>query len=113
MHPKALLEACAELVGQALKLDHPADSVVSRFFRQQHGKNAYGSRERAVLAEKAAASGKPANVVEKIVDSGIKTFFKEDDHIRLQPANPQFDPIRVKYCQVQGIVKGVVRRYGR
>ena len=43
----------------------------------------------------------------------LKTFFKEDDHIRLQPANPQFDPIRVKFCQVQGIVKGVVRRYGR
>ena len=35
------------------------------------------AREKAVLAEKAAASGKPANVVEKIVESGIKTFFKE------------------------------------
>ena len=35
------------------------------------------ARERAVLAEKAAASGKPANVVEKIVESGLKTFFKE------------------------------------
>ena len=35
MHPKALLEACAELVGQALKFDHPADAVVSRYFREQ------------------------------------------------------------------------------
>jgi elongation factor Ts len=34
-------------------------------------------RERGVLAEKAAASGKPANVVEKIVESGLKTFYKE------------------------------------
>ena len=34
MHPKALLEACAELVGQTLKLDHPADGVVSRSFRE-------------------------------------------------------------------------------
>ena len=34
-------------------------------------------REKAVLTEKAAASGKPANIVEKIVDSGIKTYFKE------------------------------------
>ncbi len=34
-------------------------------------------RERAVLAEKARASGKPEAVIEKIVDSGIKTFFKE------------------------------------
>lgn len=35
------------------------------------------AREKGVLAEKAAASGKPANVVEKIVESGIKTFYKE------------------------------------
>jgi len=34
-------------------------------------------RERAVLSEKAQASGKPANVIEKIVDSGLKTFYKE------------------------------------
>lgn len=41
----------------------------------------------------------------------LKTFYREDDHIRLQPANPDFEPIIVKFCQVQGIVKGVVRRY--
>ncbi|HSI39795.1 MAG TPA: translation elongation factor Ts [Xanthobacteraceae bacterium] len=35
------------------------------------------ARERGVLAEKAKASGKPDNVVEKIVESGLKTFFKE------------------------------------
>jgi len=33
------------------------------------------ARERAVLAEKNA--GKPANVIERIVDSGLRTFFKE------------------------------------
>jgi len=33
MHPKALLDACAELVRQILKFDHPADAVVSKFFR--------------------------------------------------------------------------------
>ncbi|MBY0531194.1 MAG: translation elongation factor Ts [Xanthobacteraceae bacterium] len=34
-------------------------------------------RERGILAEKARASGKPDNVVEKIVDSGLKSFYKE------------------------------------
>jgi elongation factor Ts len=34
-------------------------------------------REKAVLAEKARATGKPDNVVEKIVESGVRTFFKE------------------------------------
>ena len=34
-------------------------------------------REKNVLADKAKAQGKPANVVEKIVESGLKTFYKE------------------------------------
>src|SRR5687768_2679305 len=48
MHPKALLEACADLVGLVLKFDHPADQVVSRFFRDHRE---FGPRERATLAE--------------------------------------------------------------
>jgi elongation factor Ts len=35
------------------------------------------AREKDVLAEKYKAQGKPANVIEKIVESGLKTYFKE------------------------------------
>lgn len=35
------------------------------------------ARERNVLTEKAKATGKPDHVIEKIVESGLKTFFKE------------------------------------
>jgi 16S rRNA (cytosine967-C5)-methyltransferase len=48
MHPKALLDACAELVRLTLKFDHPADAIVSRFFREHRG---LGPRERATMAE--------------------------------------------------------------
>jgi 16S rRNA (cytosine967-C5)-methyltransferase len=48
MHPKALLDACAELVGRVLKFEHPADAVVSRYFREHRS---LGPRERATLAE--------------------------------------------------------------
>lgn len=48
MHPKALLDACAELVRLTLQFNHPADAVVSRFFRDNRG---LGPRERATLAE--------------------------------------------------------------
>ena len=34
-------------------------------------------REKAVLSEKAKAQGKPADVIDKIVESGLKTFYKE------------------------------------
>ena len=48
MHPKVLLDACSELVRLTLKFDHPADAIVSRFFRDNRG---LGPRERATLAE--------------------------------------------------------------
>jgi len=35
------------------------------------------AREKDVLADKFKAQGKPANVIEKIVESGLKTFYKE------------------------------------
>jgi len=34
-------------------------------------------REKEVLAEKYKTQGKPANVIDKIVESGLKTFYKE------------------------------------
>jgi 16S rRNA (cytosine967-C5)-methyltransferase len=48
MHPKALLDACAELVGLALKFEHPTDAVVARYFREHRH---LGPRERSALAE--------------------------------------------------------------
>ena len=47
MHPKALLEACSELVRLALKFDHPTDAIVAKFFRDNRG---LGPRERATLS---------------------------------------------------------------
>jgi len=66
-----------------------------------------------ILLERAQVASNGDRVVALLEDGSttLKTFYKEADHIRLQPANPDFEPIRVKFCQVQGIVKGVVRRY--
>lgn len=38
-----------------------------------------------------------------------KTFYKEKDHIRLQPENASYEPIRTKDVQIIGKVKGVFR----
>lgn len=66
-----------------------------------------------VLVERTEVAKNGDRVVALLPDgqTTLKTFYKESDHIRLQPANPSFEPIRVKFCTVQGIVKGVVRRY--
>ncbi|MCI0365051.1 MAG: transcriptional repressor LexA [Phycisphaerales bacterium] len=44
-------------------------------------------------------------------ETTLKTFYKEGDKVRLQPANPDFEPIVVKDCKIQGVVTGVLRRY--
>ena len=44
-------------------------------------------------------------------ETTLKTFFREKGHIRLQPANPEFEPIIVEDCSIQGVVIGVMRRY--
>jgi 16S rRNA (cytosine967-C5)-methyltransferase len=48
MHPKTLLVACADLVALTLRFDHPADAIVSRFFREH---KSLGPRERATMTE--------------------------------------------------------------
>ncbi len=50
MHPQQLLEGCAELVALVMRFDHPADSIISRFFKEHRG---LGQRERATLADTA------------------------------------------------------------
>lgn len=66
-----------------------------------------------ILLKRAQVASNGDRVVALLEDGSttLKTFYKEADHIRLQPANPDFDPIRVQFCQIQGIVKGVIRRY--
>ncbi len=50
-------------------------------------------------------------VVALIEDSAtVKTFYKENGHIRLQPENDSMDPIIVDDCQILGKVYGVFRR---
>ena len=49
-------------------------------------------------------------VVALVDDSAtVKTFYKEEDHYRLQPQNDAFSPIIVKHCEILGKVIGLVR----
>ena len=41
----------------------------------------------------------------------VKTFYKENGHIRLQPENDSMDPIIVDDCKILGKVFGVMRFY--
>jgi len=40
----------------------------------------------------------------------LKRFYREPDRIRLQPANPDMEPIYTTELQIQGIVVGILRK---
>jgi len=51
-------------------------------------------------------------VVALVEDSAtVKTFYKENGHIRLQPENDTMDPIIVPDCQILGKVIGLYRSF--
>jgi repressor LexA len=43
-------------------------------------------------------------------EATVKRFFKEKDHVRLQPENEDFEPIRSRDAEIIGSVVGVCRR---
>ena len=51
-------------------------------------------------------------VVAQVEDNAVtlKTFFKEKDRVRLQPANPEFPPQFYDDVRIQGKLIGVIRR---
>jgi repressor LexA len=49
-------------------------------------------------------------------DATVKKFYKERDQIRLEPANPRYKPIIVSppdRVKIQGVVRGLIRKYKR
>lgn len=52
-------------------------------------------------------------IVVALIDDSVtvKRFYKEDDHIRLQPENDFMEPIIVDDCTILGTVIGLLRRF--
>ena len=63
-----------------------------------------------ILVERCNSARNGDMVVALVDDSAtVKTFYKEADHIRLQPENDTMDPIIVPDCEILGKVFGVFR----
>ena len=64
----------------------------------------------SVLVEKRSDAHNGEIVVALVDDSAtVKTFYKENGYIRLQPENDTMDPIIVDNCEILGKVFGVFR----
>lgn len=58
-------------------------------------------------------SAKNGEIVVALIDDSatIKRFYKEKDHIKLQPENDTMDPIIVPDCSILGKLVGIYRSY--
>ena len=64
-----------------------------------------------ILVKRQDSASNGEIVVALIEDEAtVKTFYKEKDHIRLQPENSTMDPIIVPDCKILGKVAGVFRK---
>ena len=65
-----------------------------------------------VICRKAVTANNGQTVVALVEDgeATLKTFYRDGDRVRLQPANDQFEPIYPTELQIQGVVIGVVRQ---
>ncbi len=64
----------------------------------------------SLLVERCDTARNGEVIVAMVDDSAtVKTFYKENGHIRLQPENDSMDPIIVPDCQIIGKVFGVFR----
>lgn len=59
----------------------------------------------------ACSTANNGDIVVALIDDSatVKTFYKENGYIRLQPENDSMDPIIVDNCQILGKVYGVLR----
>lgn len=65
-----------------------------------------------VIVEQCSSARNGEIVVVLIEDSAtIKTFYKENGYIRLQPENDYMDPILVEHCEILGRVIGLFRNF--
>ena len=65
-----------------------------------------------VIVEQCSSARNGESVVALIEDSAtVKTFYKENGYIRLQPENDYMDPIIVEHCEILGRVIGLFRNF--
>ena len=70
--------------------------------------------KRAIPLATTAENGKTVVALIDGSDTTVKRFYGNRNHVRLEPANPNYEPIMVRppqRVQIQGVVVGVIRKY--
>ena len=80
--------------------------------RNTTSKDTFVNAVKKVEESKNSADTSNGEIVVALIgdEATVKTFYKEKDHIRLQPENHTMDPIIVPDCRILGKVAGVFRK---
>jgi len=65
-------------------------------------------------SQQTAENGKTVVALIDGSDATVKRFYGNRNHVRLEPANPNYEPIMIRpsqRVQIQGVVVGVIRQY--
>jgi len=105
------IEGAAETLAVPASMDAREDSYVLRV-RGKSMIDALIDDGDFVIVQPQATARDGDIVVALLEDNGVtlKRFFREEDRIRLQPANAEMEPIYATEVQIQGKVVGVIRR---
>ncbi|MHC4744849.1 MAG: transcriptional repressor LexA [Planctomycetota bacterium] len=57
-----------------------------------------------------AANGQLVVAIVDNENATLKRFYKEDSHVRLDPANEEYEPIYSNNCRIEAVVVGLVRK---
>ena len=109
--PIEAYEDAAETLAVPASMDAREDSYVLRV-RGKSMIDALIDDGDFVIVQPQATARDGDIVVALLEDNGVtlKRFFREEDRIRLQPANAEMEPIYATEVQIQGKVVGVIRR---
>ncbi|MDO4182361.1 MAG: transcriptional repressor LexA [Coriobacteriia bacterium] len=97
-------------------LSLPVDIVgdAASFMLNVHGDSMVecGINDGDYVVVKEQPSANNGDIVVALIDDGatVKRFYREKDHIRLQPENSSMDPIITRDCSIAGKVVAVFRR---
>lgn len=96
------LESCFGLGGDLFALEVSGDSMIEENIEPGD----YVICRRTNVANE-------GDLVVALIDEDeatLKRFYREADHIRLEPANANYTAIRTNNCHIEGVVVGLLRR---
>ena len=73
-----------------------------------------GILDRDLIVVQSRSDARDGEIVVALIDDDeatVKRFFREPDHIRLQPENDALEPIRVRDVRIAGVVVGLLRSF--